>query len=151
MKIAARIRNSLDSHQVILETAVHVHEISIDPKTSGLGSSVNGGEALFFALATCYCNEIYREAKKWGISVERVEVEVQGEFPTDGAPAEHVSYRASVKADADPEHLRELMRHTGTVTEILNSLRAGIPVELTKTGILTDQGASIRSPRPPDR
>jgi uncharacterized OsmC-like protein len=137
MKIAARIRNSLGSHKVVLETAGTIHEISIDPKESGFGSSVNGGEALFFALATCYCNDIYREAKKRDVSVERVEVEVEGEFPAEGAPAEHVSYRASVKADADEDAIRDLMRHTDTVAEIQNSLRAGIPVELSETHVLT--------------
>ncbi len=138
MKIAARIRNSLGSHKVELETAGNAHEIFIDPKESGFGSSVNGGEALFFALATCYCNDIYREAKKRGISVERVEVEVQGEFPSEGAPAEQVSYHASVKADADQDAIRDLMRHTDTVAEIQNSLRAGLPVELSQTRVLID-------------
>jgi uncharacterized OsmC-like protein len=35
---------------------------------------------LFLALATCYCNDIYREAAKRNIKVDSVEVEVEGTF-----------------------------------------------------------------------
>ncbi len=67
MKIQARIQNGAGSHRVTLKTGDHVHSIDIPPKPSGFGSSANGGELLFLALATCYCNDIYREATKKGI------------------------------------------------------------------------------------
>jgi len=34
--------------------------ITIEPKATGYGSSINGGELLLLALATCFCNDIYR-------------------------------------------------------------------------------------------
>jgi dienelactone hydrolase len=43
--------------------------------SSGLGSSANGGELLFLVLATCYCNDVYREAAKRGIRAESAEVQ----------------------------------------------------------------------------
>ena len=51
---------------------------------------------LFLALATCYCNGIYREAAKRNIRMERVEVEVSGDFGAEGEPAKNVTYRAKL-------------------------------------------------------
>ena len=62
MRISARVQNSQGQHQVSLATNDTVHSLSIPPKPTGFGSSANGGELLFLALATCYCNDIYREA-----------------------------------------------------------------------------------------
>ena len=92
---------------------------------------MNGGELLFLALATCYCNDIYREAARRGIEVDHVEVEVDGEFGSAGEPARDVTYRARVVANATEDEIRDLMRHTDIVAEIQNTLRAPTPVILT--------------------
>ena len=84
MRISARVENSKDNHQVILQTNDNVHTIVIPPKPTGYGSSANGGELLLLALASCYCNDIYREAAKQNIPVERVEVQVEGDFGREG-------------------------------------------------------------------
>jgi hypothetical protein len=55
------------------------------------GSSINGGELLFAALATCFCNDRYREAAKRGVEVQDVEVEVTGTFGNPGEPARDIS------------------------------------------------------------
>ena len=85
------------------------------------------------ALATCYCNDIYREAAKRGIHVERVEVEVDGEFGAEGEPARGVTYRARVAARAPLEEIQLLMRETDRVAEIQNTLRAATEVTLSET------------------
>lgn len=131
MKISAKIENSRENHQVRLQTNNNVHSIHIPPKAAGYGSSANGGELLFLALASCYCNDIYREAAKRNITVERVEVEVNGDFNAEGEPAKNVTYRARVFAQANEEEIRELMKHTDSVAEIQNSLRVETPVVLT--------------------
>jgi uncharacterized OsmC-like protein len=84
MKISARVQNSEGQHLVTLRTNDNVHGLNIPPKPTGFGSSANGGELLFLALATCYCNDIYREAAKRGVKVEQVEVEVEGDFGAEG-------------------------------------------------------------------
>ena len=132
MKISARIQNSKDNHQATLQTGENVHSISIPPKSSGFGSSANGGELLLLAVATCYCNDIYREAAKRNIKVERVEVEVDGDFGAEGEPAKNVVYHAKVAAQASEEEIRELMRFTDTVAEIHNTFRIETPVTLSK-------------------
>ena len=91
MKIAARISNTISGHEV--ETDGRKQSIAIAPKNTGRGSSLNGGELLFAALATCFCNDLYREAGKRGIEVQSVNVEVTGTFGNPGEPARDISYR----------------------------------------------------------
>jgi organic hydroperoxide reductase OsmC/OhrA len=131
MKIRAHVHNGRNDHQVTLRTDDHSHAISIPPRATGFGSSANGGELLFLALATCYCNDIYREATKRGIEVEGVEVE--GEFGAEGAPAGNVLYRAKVAAKASPKAIQELMKYTDRVAEIQNTLRVATPITLSCT------------------
>jgi uncharacterized OsmC-like protein len=130
MKIIARVENSKDNHQVTLQTNDNVHSIVVPSKSTGYGSRANGGELLFLALATCYCNDIYREAAKRNIKVERVEVNVEGDFGAEGEPAQNVTYRAKVFAQASEKEIRELMKFTDTVAEIQNTLRVGTTVVL---------------------
>jgi uncharacterized OsmC-like protein len=132
MKISAKVENSKDNHQVTLQTNGNVHSIVVPPKPTGYGSSANGSELLFLALASCYCNDIYREAAKRNIKVERVEVTVNGDFSSEGKPATNVVYHAKVFADASKDEIRELMKFTNTVAEIQNTLRIKTPVVLTE-------------------
>lgn len=130
MKISAQVKNSPGHHEVMLKTNDQVHFLAIPPKTTGSGSGINGGELLFLALATCYCNDIYREAAKKGIHVKNVEVIVEGEFGPEGEPARNVTYGAYVTADAGKTEIEDLMRYTDEVAEIQNTLRAATPVTL---------------------
>ncbi len=136
MKISARIQNRANDHQVILETNGKVQSLAVPPKSTGFGSGVNGGEFLFLALATCYCNDLYREAAKLGIKVEGVDVEVDGDFGADGEPARDISYRVKVTSAAGEETLRELIRQADRMAEIHNTLRAGTPVTLGQSEIV---------------
>ncbi len=130
MKISASVHNSFNTHHAAVTTAGQTTSIAIPPKANGYGLSANGGELLFLALATCYCNDIYREAAKRGITVESVEVSVEGEFGAAGAAATGVTYRARVVARTTEAEIRDLMRQTDAVAEIQNTLRAPTPVTL---------------------
>ena len=101
MKISAQVHSSRDRHKIGLATNDQAHSIEIAPRATGFGSSANGGEFLLLALATCYCNDIYREAAKRAVAVERVEVEVTGEFGAEGESARNVAYGAKVWSSAD--------------------------------------------------
>ncbi len=132
INISVEVRNQQNSHGVQLTTNGNAHAVQIAPKATGYGSSANGGEMLFLALATCYCNDIYREAAKRSITVRGVQVVVSGTFgDAPGSVAENISYSATVEAEASIEAIEDLMRHTDTVAEIQNTLRLGTSVLLT--------------------
>ena len=133
MRIRAHVQNSAGHHHVGLQTNDARHELTIAPKSTGFGSSVNGGELLFLALATCYCNDIYREAAKRGIVVERVDVSVEGDFEAEGEAATNVTYHATVSAHASEDAIQSLMRDTDQVAEIQNTLRVPTSVSLGRT------------------
>jgi uncharacterized OsmC-like protein len=130
MKIAAHVSNTPSGHSVEVETGGRKQSIAIAPKGVGRGSSINWGELLFTALATCFCNDLYREASKRGIDVQDVKVEVTGTFGNPGEPARDISYRVQVRADAPQAEIDDLIRTTDALTEIQNTLRAGCAVRL---------------------
>ena len=137
MKYSARVHNSEGNHQVFLRTGDISHSITIPPRPTGFGSSANGGELLFLALATCFCNDIYREAVNRNIQVVQVEVEVEGDFEAAGEPANNVTYRAKVTAQGSEAEIRELISHTDRIAEIQNTLRGETPVTLTGIEVAT--------------
>ena len=131
MKIRVRVHNQENKHEVRLDTNGKASSIEIAGKPSGFGSSVNGGELLFLALATCYCNDVYREAEKKGIKVVDVQVEVEGEFGGVGEPARNVRFNTSVVASgANEDEVQQLLLHTDKVAEIQNTVRQGVGVDL---------------------
>jgi uncharacterized OsmC-like protein len=130
MKISARVANRVSGHEVQVETAGRSQALSIAPKSAGRGSSVNGGELLCAALATCFCNDVHREAAKRGIVVHEVEVEVDAIFDGEGEPAREITYTVRVRADASDEVIAELIRATDGVAEIQKTLRVGCAVRL---------------------
>jgi organic hydroperoxide reductase OsmC/OhrA len=81
------------------------------------------------ALATCYCNDLFREAQRLGIPIEAVEVEAEAEFPGVGLSATDIRYRAKVKSAAPQADIERLLRETDAVAEVHNTLRGGVAVQ----------------------
>jgi organic hydroperoxide reductase OsmC/OhrA len=104
--------------------------LAVPAKATGPGSAVNGGEFLMLALATCYCNDLYREAERLGIPIEGASVEATAEFPGVGLAATNICYRAMVASSAGAKAVARLLRETDAVAEVHNTIRAGIPVRL---------------------
>ncbi len=134
MHIAATITNHRQHHDIVVQTAGSKKSISIPAKREGRGSSVNGGELLFLSLATCFCNDLYREAARMKINIEKVTVTVDGEFGNEAEPAAAIQYKVSVISDAAPDEIAALIKYTDTVAEVHNTLRRGINVQLVKAG-----------------
>ena len=131
MKYSASMHNIDGKLDVVMKVGDRSNILDIAPKPNGFGSSISGGEVLFLAIATCYFNDIYREARKLGIKVDDVEVDVDGDFMAAGQPAENVTCRIKVTAQASEEEIRKLVEHTDGIAEIPMSLRNGMPVVLT--------------------
>lgn len=130
MLISATIRSSGQRNDLTVATQDNQKSISIPAKPDGTGSSVNGGELLFLALATCFCNDIYREATRRNIIIEAVEVTVRGEFGKEGEPGSNITYTAKVESGSSPKEISDLIAYTDKVAEIHNTLRQGVPVTL---------------------
>ena len=129
MQIAATVRNTATDHQAEVRTAAVTQSLAVPAKRSGRGSAVSGGEFLMLAVATCYCNDLFREAARLGIALDAVEVEASAEFAGIGLAASNVRYRARLESSASDAELARLLRETDAVAEVHNTLRAGVPVE----------------------
>jgi uncharacterized OsmC-like protein len=133
MLISASIKNSYQKNEVTVTTDSNKKEINVPGKPAGQGSSVNGGEWLFLALATCFCNDTYREAGRRKIDITSVEVTVSGEFAQEGEPASNITYEVKVQSPhTSPEEITELIHYVDRIAEIHNTLRKGVSVSLKK-------------------
>ncbi len=130
MEISAYLKNTQTSQAVTVTTAHVAKVVPIPSNAGGSCSSVNGGELLMLALATCYCNDIYREAARLGVTVTAVEVEATAQFQGVGLGASHIKYRASVQSPASREQVTRLLQETDAVAEIHNTIRAGADVTM---------------------
>jgi organic hydroperoxide reductase OsmC/OhrA len=130
LEISATVASSPGSLRVAVRTGNAEHQLSVAPKSTGGGSATNGGEFLVLALATCYCNDLYREAVRLGLQLEEVQVQAFAEFAGVGLAASNVRYSAIVKSPASPEAIAQLLRETDAVAEVHNTLRKGVPVQL---------------------
>lgn len=130
MKISARLASSFNKHEALLQTNDAAKEMHLTVKPSGFGAAVNGGELLLLSLATCFCNDIYREAARRNIEVSGVDVVFNAEFGAEGEPGRNFSYTAHVISEAPAADIQELIRHTDRVAEIHNTLRKGVDITL---------------------
>ncbi len=130
MEISATVVSSPGTHHVVVRTGTTEHALAVAPKRTGGGSATNGGEFLMLALATCYCNDLYREAGRLGVPLDEVRVEATAEFAGVGLAASNVRYRASVKSPAPADAIDRLLRETDAVAEVHNTLRQGVAVRL---------------------
>ncbi len=120
-----------DQLRVVVGTGQREHRLHIQQKTDGRGLETNGGEFLCLALATCFCNDVYREAALRAIVVDRVDVRVTATFGNPGEPAQSLAYHARVAAQATEGEIRSLVEHTDRMSEVQNTLRGGFSVSLT--------------------
>jgi organic hydroperoxide reductase OsmC/OhrA len=129
MEIKAVVTSSAERHDVVVRTGASSRSLNIPSTSSGGGSGVSGGEFLMLAVATCYCNDLYREAERLGVPLDCVEVEASAEFPGVGLAATNIRYRAKVASSAPASAVARLLLETDTVAEVHNTIRAGLPVQ----------------------
>jgi organic hydroperoxide reductase OsmC/OhrA len=130
MRISATVLNTSNAHQVSVSTGTSSQDLAIAGKAKGRGSGVYGGEFLMLAIATCYCNDVFREAAHLAIPVDAVEVEAQADFDGVGLAARNISYKARVESTAPQADILELLRATDAVAEVHNTIRVGATVSL---------------------
>lgn len=105
MKISAAIQNTFNEIKAEVRTNDITQTLAIAPKATGYGAGVNGGELLMMALATCFCNDIYREAKKMNIVVNGVTVECTADFGKEGEAGSNIKYSVNVDSPAPADEI----------------------------------------------
>jgi uncharacterized OsmC-like protein len=131
MLVSATLSNIYKENEVTVSTGDSKKKIIIPSKPLGKGSSVNGGELLFLAIATCFCNDLYREAARRDIDINAVEVTVKGEFGEEGQPAVNITYEVNAQSStSSPQEIADLIRYVDRVAEVHNTLRSSVPVIL---------------------
>lgn len=133
MRITASIQNTSNANDILLSTEGNEKRITIPNKKEGRGSSVNGGELLCLALATCFCNDIYREAAKRGMTVDSVDVTVRSVFGKEGEPASNIEYDVEVKSPHSTAEITDLIKYVDDIAEVHNTLRKGLSVSLKQS------------------
>jgi uncharacterized OsmC-like protein len=134
MTISATVNSRAYENSVTVSTEGNEKAITIAAKPNGRGSSINGGELLFLSLATCFCNDVYREAERRKMEIQNLEVTVTGEFGKEGEPAFNITYHAKVTAPkSSNKEVEDLINHVDKVAEVHNTLRKGVNVQLQKS------------------
>jgi uncharacterized OsmC-like protein len=98
----------------------------------GGGLGLNGGQLLYLSIAACVSNDVYREAATMRITVRRVVVEVDGDFPARGAASTPIEVAVTVEADADDAAVDALIAEVDRVAEIPNTIRGTVPVTIRR-------------------
>lgn len=96
----------------------------------GMGLGFSGGELLLLAIGGCYCNDLFREAAKRGMTINSVHVDVEADWGGEPVRAQHVTFTPRVEAQASEAEILALIEETDRLAEIPNSLRLGTPVTL---------------------
>lgn len=129
MEISARIHSRASTLEMSVDSAGASRALALPAMPDGRGSAVNGGELLMAALATCYCNDLYREAARLGIGIDGCEVTATASFDGVGLGATRIAYSARVESAAPIQQIERLLSETDRLAEIHNTIRGGCPVE----------------------
>lgn len=101
-----------------------------DGKFGGMGLGFNGGELLALAIGGCFCNDMQAIADQMGLTITDLRVSVDIDF--GGTPSRASEARMSVECTlADGSDPSELIERAKADTTVGNSLRAGIPVQIS--------------------
>lgn len=106
--------------------------VVIDRPTEGGGRGLgfNGGQLLNVAVAGCISNDLFREAARRGIRLDRVRVVADSDYVGSPATSTAIDYQVELSGDASQEALAELVAYVDMIAEIPNSIRRGTEVRL---------------------
>lgn len=105
-------------------------------RAGGGGLGFNGGQLLYLAVAACYSNDLYREAASRGITLRRVELDVDGDFPGRGSTSTPIEVRLTVEADAPEAEIAALVDEVDRIAEIPGSIRGTTTVTIVERRLL---------------
>ena len=96
----------------------------------GGGLGFSGGQLLNLAVAGCVSNDLFREAARTGMALNRVTVRVRSDYAGSPAVSTPIEYEVEIDADASDEEVAALIAHVDEIAEIPNSIRNGTEVRM---------------------
>jgi organic hydroperoxide reductase OsmC/OhrA len=99
-------------------------------EAGGRGLGFNGGQLLNLAVAGCISNDLFREAARRGIRLDRVRVVADSDYGGSPATSTPIDYEVELEGDAAPDALADLVAYVDSIAEIPNSIRRGTEVRL---------------------
>ncbi|MBS1725646.1 MAG: OsmC family protein [Armatimonadetes bacterium] len=124
------MKKTLDSQEAWVLRGQGAEAVSLRPEEISRWPNLNGGELLVLAVATCYANDIFREASGQNVSVNEVEVQASAEFDAAGQPASSIDYRVFASGESSDKEIQRLIVHVDSVAEVHLTIRNGVPVRL---------------------
>jgi len=99
-------------------------------RAGGMGLGFNGGELLALAIGGCFCNDLQAIADDMGLAIADLRLSVSIDFA--GLPSRATDARMDVECVlADGSDPSPLIERTKAVTTIGNSIRQGIPLQIS--------------------
>jgi putative redox protein len=98
----------------------------------GRGLGFNGAQLMYASIAACVSNDLYREAATLGITLSRVAISVDGDFPARGKPSTPITVDVELEGDVSERQLNELLALVDSVAEIPNSIRPTTPITIRR-------------------
>ena len=83
---------------------------------------------------------MYREADARGLSLTRVAVTVDGDFPARGEGSTPIVYDVVLEGDAPTADLEALLAEVEAIAEIPRSIREGTPVSIRGRSVVGSDG-----------
>ena len=124
---------SVDGGPTALGSAGSVTVVIDRPMAVGGGGlGFSGGQLLNLAVAGCVSNDLFREASKRGIRLDRVRVTANSDYVGDPATSTSIDYDVEVTGDASDDALADLVAYVDGIAEIPNSIRRGTDVRLRR-------------------
>ena len=91
-----------------------------------------GAHLFHLATAACVLNDLYREARGLGLTLDGVRVRAVGGFDTGSWTSTGITYEVELDSPASADELASLLDHVDEVAEIPRAVRAGAPVRRSR-------------------
>lgn len=130
--MSVHLRSMTDTHAAVGRAGSHTMVVDRPPgRAGGEGLGFNGGELLALAIGGCLCNDLQYVAHDMNIELASIAVDVEVTFEGSPAIATGASvtvYASSVNPDTN---IAELVRRAIESSTVSNSLKRGVPVNIT--------------------
>jgi organic hydroperoxide reductase OsmC/OhrA len=103
-----------------------------DGVAGGMGLGFNGGQLLAIAIGGCLCNDLQYAARKLGIVILNLAVDVSVAISGDPLIAESADVRIAVTAEDADADIDGLIAEATRITAVGNSVQRGFPVSFTR-------------------